>query len=153
MRFFPTLLLVLAAVSAWGATPPADDQRILDEVLAQKDLDFAHAAWLAGRASGLFDETVDPAAAAVQAQSLGWRKAGSGPAAAVTLADYSQILVRAFPLPTGLLYSLFPGPRYAYRDLVFLKVIPGTVDSGSTVSGEAALRYLQAAQDWLEARR
>ncbi len=32
--------------------------------------------------------------------------------------EYAYLLARSFHLPAGILSTLFPGPRYAYRDLV-----------------------------------
>ncbi len=42
----------------------------------------------------------------------------------------------------GILYSLFPGPRYACRELGYMKVIARDVLTGRSVSGEEAVRML-----------
>jgi hypothetical protein len=149
MRFVNLLVLVLVPVFTWAAPPEATDQATIDEILGPAPLDFPHAAWLVGRAAGTFDESVDVATASARAQALGWGSADS----ALTLAGYSQVLVKGLGLPTGLVYGWFPGPRYAYRELVFRRIVPGSLDSDSPVSGETALRYLQATQDWKEAHR
>jgi hypothetical protein len=51
----------------------------------------------------------------------------------------------AFGLKGGLMYSLFPGPRYAYRELLYLKIIQGRADGGSAVSGERLLHIIAQA--------
>lgn len=150
MRFLTLLVLILVPTLPWAAPPEAGDQAVIDEILGSSPLDFAHASWLVGRAAGTFDESVDVATASSRAQALGW---GSPADTKLTLAGYSQILVKGFGLPTGLLYSWFPGPRYAYRELVFRRIVPGSLDSDSPVTGETAFRYLQAAQDWKESHQ
>ena len=60
----------------------------------------------------------------------------------VTLAEYSYILMRAFGMKGGVMYSLAPGPRYAYRELVSHQVIQGRSDPGDRVDGPMAVRML-----------
>jgi hypothetical protein len=50
--------------------------------------------------------------------------------------------MRAFDMRGGLFYALFPGPRYAYRELVRLRFIQGRMDPALAVSGERLLRIL-----------
>jgi len=152
MRNLPLVLLILVATTAWGDPSDSADQRTIDEILAQPAIDFPHAAWLIGRAAGTFDDTIDPGSASKKAIALGWG-AASPPGTPVSVATYSQILVKALGFPTGWVYNLFPGPRYAFRELTFRRIVPGALDSASLVTGEAAFRYLQAAQDWQEAHR
>jgi outer membrane protein OmpA-like peptidoglycan-associated protein len=40
------------------------------------------------------------------------------------------------------LYALFPGPRYAFRELDYLRLIPGRRDPALRVSGEELLLFL-----------
>jgi outer membrane protein OmpA-like peptidoglycan-associated protein len=46
------------------------------------------------------------------------------------------------------LYSFFPGPRYAYRELSYRKIITGRAYSTMLVSGERLLRILGRALDY-----
>lgn len=143
--------VVLFLAPAWGQTTPGDDETI-DTVLSQKAITWGNAAWLVGRAVGTFDDTVTPAQAAARAAQAGWGAADRGPDTPLDLQSYGQILVKALNIPTGVVYGWFPGPRYALRELVFRKIVPATLAPDDAVSGEEALRYLQAAQDWKEAR-
>jgi hypothetical protein len=52
------------------------------------------------------------------------------------------MLARAFGLRGGLLYRAFPGPRYAYRELIYQKILEGRTDPAQTVSGERLLHLL-----------
>ncbi|HQO67037.1 MAG TPA: hypothetical protein PLI66_09890, partial [Spirochaetales bacterium] len=60
----------------------------------------------------------------------------------ILLKDYAYLLMSAFGLRGGLMYALFPGPRYAYRQLVSSFVIQGRSDPDMAVSGPVAVRML-----------
>jgi outer membrane protein OmpA-like peptidoglycan-associated protein len=50
--------------------------------------------------------------------------------------------MQSFSIPRSALYALFPGPRYAYRQLDYLGLLPGQRDPALTVSGERFLQIL-----------
>jgi hypothetical protein len=62
-----------------------------------------------------------------------------GPA---SLGDVAFLIMRAFDLEGGILYRLFPGPRYACRELVYWRVIQGRTDPGGRPDGRAFLQIL-----------
>ena len=153
MRFVPWVIVLMAILTSplIAQAAPSDDARI-DALFATRSLTWAQASWLVGRAIGEFPEAITPEEAARQASAKGWGSAGTLAATPLRLDQYCQLLARAHDLPRGMLESLFPGPRYAYRELVFRKIVPGNKAPDQTVSGEEALIYLQNAQTWKEAR-
>lgn len=147
-------VLIGAFVGIGAATAQAgSDDNVIDTLLSQPAVTWENAAWLVGRAVGTFDDAVTPRQAAEKAVNSGWGDKTLAPEARLDLAGYSQLLVRALNIPTGLLYNVFPYPRYAYRELVFRKVIPGSLAPDDRVSGEEAMRYLQYAQSWKESHQ
>jgi hypothetical protein len=145
------LSLFLAPLAAQDAG--VDDNAVIDTILGQKVISWENAAWLVGRATQLLDDGTTPADAVGKAVAAGWAPASRAPEAPLDLKSYSYTLVRALALPSGLMLYLFPGPRYALRELVFRKIVPATLPPDGLVSGEEAMRYLQAAQDWKEAHQ
>jgi len=77
-----------------------------------------------------------------QALALGWIPKGAVPNEPITLGKLSFLLIKDFQMKGGLMYSIFPGPRYAFRTLVSRSIIQGSADPGMTVSGEWFLRIL-----------
>jgi len=57
----------------------------------------------------------------------------------ITLAELSFLIMKAFNLKGGMMYSLIPGPRYAYRSMVVRSFIKGASDPAMTVNGERFL--------------
>jgi len=70
-----------------------------------------------------------------------WTKQAA-PGDPITLAELSFIMMKAFDIKGGLMYSLFPGPRYAYRTMVSRNLIQGASDPALTVSGDKFLLIL-----------
>ena len=145
--------VALVLAPAWGQSAPATDDATIDSILTQKAITFGNAAWLVGRSAGTYDEKVTPEQATGLARSAGWVGKDKKDNDAVDLQSYGLILLKAFDLPTGLVYGWLPGPRYALRELTFRKILPSNLAPDDLVSGEEAMRYLQAAQDWKEAKR
>jgi hypothetical protein len=114
----------------------------MDSLLAQQAVTWSNAVWLVGRAAGTLPEGTTPTQAAPRGQSA---------QAPIDLQSYSDLLVTSLHIPTGIFYGLFPGPRYAFRELIYRKILPAALPPDGTLTGEEALRYLQAAQDWKEA--
>jgi outer membrane protein OmpA-like peptidoglycan-associated protein len=55
------------------------------------------------------------------------------------LKQVSLLLMRAFNIRGGILYSIFRNPHYAYRELVYKDIIQGRSNPRETVSGEDLL--------------
>jgi hypothetical protein len=145
------LLCVVLSVPAAAQTPASDDA-VIDALLAQNVITWDNAAWLVGHASGAFEDGLPPADAARKALDAGWGR-GLEPGSTVTLGVYSQLLVSALHVPAGFFYQLFPGPRYAYRELIFRRLIPGSLSPDAPVSGQDAMLFLQNVQTWKESHR
>jgi hypothetical protein len=76
------------------------------------------------------------------AQERGWVPAKAEPGGPVKLKDLSLLMMKAFGLEGGFMYRLFPGPRYAYREMTRRGFIGGRVYPGFAVSGERFLQIL-----------
>lgn len=133
----PILLLILllwlpAGAGAQAALGAAD----MDRLLGTEAVDFAAAALWVQSAAGLDPGVPLPAE-------------GGKP---IRLDEFAFMLVRAFGFKGGIMYTLFPGPRYAYRELVYRRVLEGRLDPAQTVSGERLLYVLGRALEWRDNR-
>jgi len=95
-------------------------------------------------AVGLLPEGLSGAAAETAAYNMafaqGWIRTGA--AEPVTLGEISFLITSAFGFTGGLMYRIFPGPRYAYRELLYRRIIQGRVYSNMTVSGSWLLQII-----------
>ena len=60
----------------------------------------------------------------------------------INLGEFSFLAQQIFELPGGIMSGFFPGPRYALRDLQFLKIVRGRAYPKMELSGERAGRIV-----------
>ncbi|MCL2066480.1 MAG: hypothetical protein FWG99_03335 [Treponema sp.] len=60
----------------------------------------------------------------------------------ITLGKLSFLVMQAFDIKGGLLYTIFPSQRYAFRTMVSRSLIQGATDPAMTVSGQRFLHIL-----------
>jgi hypothetical protein len=130
----------------------AQTAREMDTLLEAESLNYAQAARFILSASGVLGDNISPGTAFAAAQSRGWvpRKAAAGDP--VKLGGAALLLMKSFDLRGGLFYRFFPNPRYAYRELVYRRVIQGAADSSMPLSGEYFFQILGRTMDYAETR-
>jgi hypothetical protein len=140
------IILFAAAGAVYGQTAGE-----MDALLENQVLTYGQAARFVFAAAEIAADN-SPDAAFTLAQSRGWIPAAAGSLYPVRFDQAAFLLMRAFDLEGGLLYRLFPGPRYAYREFVYRRIIQGPVDSSMTLSGEEFLNILGRILDVVESR-
>jgi hypothetical protein len=141
-------LSLLFALPACAAV--AQSNEFIDSLLASKAATVGQVSYLVLVASDKLGEDADQAKAFEQLQSLGWAPKNAAVDDPIRLASYSYILMRAFDLKGGVMYSWLPSPRYAYRELASRQLIQGRSDPQEKVDGSAAVRILGRVLDVAE---
>jgi hypothetical protein len=114
----------------------------MDILLETREVSFAQASRFVLVGANVADEGTDSGAAYALALERGWLPKDAKPADSIRLDELCQLIMRAFEIKGSFLYRLFPGPRYALRELDYLKLIPGVRDPAVKVSGERFLQIL-----------
>jgi hypothetical protein len=68
----------------------------------------------------------------------------------ISLGELSLLIMKAFDLKGGIFYSIFPVPRYACRELVYLRIIQGRTDPGGRFDGGTFLQILSRVLSYTE---
>ena len=139
------LVLLAGAVNSWGQS-----NEILDVLFEESATTLGQAAYLVLTASGLLAEEATPAEAAAALAGQGWTVPERAALEPLTLGEYSHLLMQAFQLEGGLMYRLFPGPRYAGRELAYLRLIRGDTSPYRSFSGEEAIGIIGRLLEWKE---
>lgn len=143
-------LLVFLAAAVLPAT--AQSNQLLDQVLESPRLSFGQAAYLVLTAVQKIPDAATTAEAAESLGEQGWKVRTGGADDPVTLGEYCYLLMQAFDVKGGLFYRMFPGPRYAARELAYRRFLRGDGSPYRWLPGEEALGILQRLLDWKEAR-
>ena len=139
------LLLCLTAAQVFGQS-----NEMLDDVLDQESLSLGAGAYLVLSATSVLGGETDFEAASRTLDEQPWWKPGKGPADSVSLGEYSYMVMKAFDLRGGIMYSILGGKRYAARELAFLGFLETDTSPYRTLSGEEAVRILSRILDWRE---
>jgi hypothetical protein len=108
----------------------------MDGVLDSRRISWSEAARFVLPAAGHGEPEITADAAFERALERGWLPARARAEEPVRLDGLSFLLMRSFALRGGLMYRLFPGPRYAYRELLYRRLFPAASDPSQGVSGE-----------------
>jgi hypothetical protein len=144
---YPAFFLFLAVLSGGGALHAQSSERI-ELLLDTPQVTCAMAALVVLAAADLIDgeSTLDTAFAAAEARNCLPRNAGMD--RPIRLGELSFLIMRAFDMKSGLMYAVHPSPRYAYRELVYRRLIQGRNDPALTVSGSRLLRIIGRVLDY-----
>ena len=137
------LFLVFAFVLSMFAVfdISADFNSSLDTVLSEKNLTYGSASYVLLSGAGEIDENASFAEAArvmsekASVTGISWDEE-------ISLGMYSHLVMQTYGISGGIFYRIFPGPRYALRELRFRRIIQGRSYTGMSLSGESALRIL-----------
>ena len=122
---------------------------VIDTLLGESAADFGNSAYMVLTGAGLLDEGSDVSEGLKIFAEGKWNAlAGKRAEDPLTLGEYSFLITGAFDIQGGLMYRLFPGPRYAVRELKYLGIIDRDADPSVPVSGEDVIRILGYVLEW-----
>lgn len=133
------LFVLFMMVTGFLAAQTADE---MDRLLDAEELTCSQAAEFVLRAADVLPEGADAFAAAGE---RGWLPAGEEAGRPVRLGELALLIMKAFNIKGGVMYSHFPIPRYACRTLVYNRIIRGRTDPGGHLDGRTFLQILDRA--------
>jgi hypothetical protein len=137
--------MILAFLSVLLMLPPGlhgQTAADMDELLDSGGITWAQACRFVLPAAGTLEENTPAPAAYAAARENGWLPKKATADSSVNLGGLSFLITQAFSIKGSVLYAVFPGPRYAYRQLDYLGLLPGLRDPALKVSGEQFLQIL-----------
>jgi hypothetical protein len=130
----------------------AQSNQFMDELLSQEEARYGDVAYVTLAAAGVLAPDASTDATLQALADRAWAIPGREASDPVSMGEYAYLLMRAFGLKGGIMYSIVPGPRYATRELAYLGVIDPEAEPGMTVSGERVLRVLGRMLEMREAQ-
>jgi len=129
--------LLLLAPALLSAQTAAELERILETPYVTKS---QAAQFIVASTFGPADISEDAALQFVITR--GWLPRKTTTDVLISMGTLSYLTMKAFDLRGGLMYSIVPGPRYAFRAMVNRSFIEGASDPAMKVSGERFLIIL-----------
>ncbi len=134
------IVLFLAVVLSGAVF--AQSNVFVDELLASPAVNVGQVAFLVLVASDNLGEDADATRAFELLENLGWAPKGKTADSTIKISEYSLMLMKAFGIKGGVLFTFFPNPRYAYREMVSKVVIQSKSDPDMPIDGTTAIRML-----------
>ena len=134
----------------FGFALHAQSSDMMDILLEEERATYGRAAYLELAAGRQIPDEASVKDTMDLLENRNWNVKRKDADAPITLGEYSYLLMQIFEMRGGLMYRLFPGPRYAARELVYLKIIDGDFTPGRAISGEEGVRILGRLMEWRE---
>jgi hypothetical protein len=131
------MLLFTLPVVLW-----AQSNELIDDYLDQEQAPYGQSVYLVLSAAGMIEVDADVETALETLQMQNWGIPARNPQDPTTLGDLSYLIMRAFNMSGGIMYSIAPGPRYAARELHYKRLVSGSSAADRELSGEDAVRIL-----------
>lgn len=142
-----TKLLTVILFMAVGALAFGQSAEEMDALLADEVVSFARAARYVLPAAEILSEDISEEEAFRAAQERGWVPLSAAPDDSIRLDQFSYLVMKSFSLKGGVCYSIFPGRRYAYRELLSRNYVQGRSDPSQALSGSRLVLILGHALD------
>jgi hypothetical protein len=128
----------------------AQSNAFIDKLIDEQEATYGESAFMALASAGLVkpEGAVTDAIAYMTANNWGFVKNPDEP---VTLGDLCYVLMRAYNMTGGLMYALFPGPRYAAREFEYLELVRRYPVPSRRLSGEEVLQLVGKVLSFKEA--
>lgn len=116
---------------------------IVDDAVSEAPLSLGTALRLVGTASGSLEPFATAEAAAETLTAVGFRLPGDGLDDPINYGDYAVLLVQLRDLRTGLVDTLLPSRRGAFRELRDRGLLREGIGPGDPISGIEAVELLR----------
>jgi hypothetical protein len=148
-----TRLFMAVAALISASVVSADQFEVIQRLQGAEEIAYRDAAYAVLLSAGVLPGSARPDAAlnAELRERLGWADRPTDDA--VSVSEFSFLVMEGFDIPGGLMYRLAPGPRYALRELRFRRILTEPLNGPSSIEGAHALRMLANAMDWQRRRQ
>lgn len=133
------LVLVFALLLAMTLSAAAQSNETIDQILAQEVATIGSAAYVALSAGDLVNDDSSPQKAMEVAIQAGWLDPAVSADDPAGFGQFAYLLMQAFEVNGGLMYRLFPGPRYATREFTYFGWSPVRIGPADRFSGNFLL--------------
>ena len=142
--FFLSLILALFSVSSISA----QDSGRLGEIGDSGGATYGQVAYMTAVHTGLVRSSASYSEAVAALERNGMSLSGKDADSDVDLADLSYLCAKAAGIKGGLMYRLFPCPRYAFFELKSLGILPSSTDPNMKVDGSDVIALLNGCANY-----
>ena len=125
----------------------AQSSEKLSEIISSKKITSGQAAYLSAVYLNAVQEQADYSPSVKALEELSLLKEGTSPNDFISIDQCAFLFAKTTGIKGGLFYTLFPTPRYAFKELQAKKIIPPDQDPSFSLSGRDAIAILNGCID------
>lgn len=125
----------------------AQSSEKLSEIISSKKITSGQAAYLSAVYLNAVQEQADYSQSVKALEELSLLKEGTSPNDFISIDQCAFLFAKTTGIKGGLFYTLFPTPRYAFKELQAKKIIPPDQDPSFSLSGRDAIAILNGCID------
>lgn len=145
-------IIIILILSASVFTLTAQSNEVLDRYLDQDKADLATSVWLVYLSAQTLpgDATPEDAMEYLRSSKHGRRFESRAVDSPIEFREYALIAMSEHKLPGGLMYSIFRSPRFAAKEMLWRRWIPGDPDPGTDLTPWDVTTSLSQLISWKE---
>lgn len=153
--FRSLLFISLLSLSGPLVILPAQSNEVLDKFLNQQNADLETSIWLLY----LSDKKIPTESLPVEAFNLfiqseySKKISDTDPQRPISFGEFAFIAMETLDLPGGMMYAMFPSPRYAAREFLYRGWIPGKPKTNRTLTPWEVTTSLSEILSWKESEK
>ena len=133
-------------------TVSGQSNEALDLLLEEQKATLGNTAYLIMVAADIAPENWTVEQSVNELASRGWGFEDSQAEELVNLGSLAFIIMKSFEMKGGIMYAIFPGPRYAAKEFAYRRLVPGNTSPYRILSGLDVVNILGRALDFLGQR-
>ncbi len=145
-------VLILGALVLSLLNLYSQSNEMLDTLMGEKKADFGKTVLLVLTGAGILKDTAKPTEALKYIRTKQWGFKNKTENSPINAGELAYLIMKAFKIRGGLMYTLFPGPRYAYRELTYLGLLSTSGGPYREVSGQEVINTLSKVLNWKEGK-
>lgn len=134
-EFMKKILTLVFSAAVFCFCASAQSSQKLTDLIATKNTTYGQVAYLCQVYSGQIEENADYEQAFEQFKESNKIKNNVSANTPITLSELSFICTKLGNIKGGLFYTIFPSPRYAFRELKAKGILPQNADPDEKPSG------------------
>ena len=128
----------------------SQSNRLIDKLLRQQEATYGETCYVILTAGGFAPEETTVEECLAILESNRWMLPGKQVEDLMSISELCYLLMKSLDMSGGLMYALFPSPRYAFRELTFRGLIDEGTGPFRLVSGNEVIRMVGNVLEWKE---
>ena len=144
-------ILIICLLTAAGSFAVfGQSNQLMDDLLTAEKAQWGTSVYLVLMSAGMISEDATLEESLRTVEEKGWGFSDVPGDAPVNLGAFSYLVMKVYGMEGGIMFTLFPGPRYAAREFSYRGFISGNQSPYRILDGFEVVNCLTRALQWMD---